>query len=202
MKTSKLFGLALLAISFCFTACDEIRTQAGINADLDGDGIIDGTNPSTPSIRPYKIDMAGVQGFAIVESTSNAPRTKADRDGDGVDDDMPNGNGVVNTSPYSLYNIDENGDLQVSIFYFEVAPSEDGQVNNGPNEQVLKELTGVLQIVPSLVTDLGKYILFSGCQYHIADSEISDEAKTICDTFIQDKSQFYDVVSLVSGKIL
>lgn len=131
--------------------------------------------------------MAGVQGFAIVENTSNAPRTKADTNGDGVDDDMPNGNGggAVNTSPYSLYTIDENGELQVSIFYFEAVPSEDGQVNNGTNEQVLKELTGVLQIVPSLITDLGKYILFSDCQYKIVDSEISDEARAICESFIQ-----------------
>lgn len=157
---------------------------------LTGCDLLSGGNSATladsnQSIRPCKIDMAGVQGFAIVESTSNAPRTKADRDGDGVDDDMPNENGVVNTSPYSLYTIDENGDLQVSIFYFEAAPSEDGQVNNGPNEQVLKELTGVLQIVPSLVTDLGKYILFSGCQYQILDSDISDEARAICESFIQ-----------------
>ena len=192
--TMKKTGFNLICKLWC-----TILLCAGI---LIGCDLLSGGNSATladsnQSIRPCKIDMAGVQGFAIVESTSNAPRTKADRDGDGVDDDMPNGNGVVNTSPYSLYTIDENGDLQVSIFYFEAAPSEDGQVNNGPNEQVLKELTGVLQIVPSLVTDLGKYILFSGCQYHIADSEISDEAKTICDTFIQDKSQFYDVVYMI-----
>ena len=174
-------------ILLCFgilTGCDLLG--GGNSATLAG---------SNQSIRPCKIDMAGVQGFAIVENTSNAPRTKADRDGDGVDDDMPNGNGggAVNTSPYSLYTIDENGELQVSIFYFEAAPSEDGQVNNGPNEQVLNELTGVLQIVPSLVTDLGKYILFSGCQYQILDSDISDEARTICETFIQNNNWFGDI---------
>jgi len=186
MKTSKLFGLALLAISFCFTACDEIRTQAGINADLDGDGIFDGTNPSTPSIRPYKIDMDGVQGFAIVKNTSNAPRTKADINGDGVDEDMPNGNvsEAVNTSPHALYTIDENGELHVSIFYFEVVQSEDGSTDAFYTE-VLKEVSNALQIVPSLVTDFGKYILFSGCEYYIVDTEISDESLSICETFIK-----------------
>ena len=106
MKISKLFGSALFAISLCVSACDEIGTQAVLNTE--------------PSIRPQKIDMTGVQGFAIVENTSNAPRTKADINGDGVDDDMPNGNGgeAVTTSPYALYTIDENGELHASIFYF------------------------------------------------------------------------------------
>ena len=194
MKTSKLFGLALLAISLCFTACDEIRTPAGINADLDGDGIIDGTHPShpsTPSIRPYKIDMAGVQGFAIVENTSNAPRTKADTNGDGVDDDMPNSNGgeTVNTSPYALYTIDENGELHVSIFYFEVVQS-DGDSTDTSYTEVLKEVSNALQIVPSLVTDFGKYILFSGCQYQIIASDISDEALSICQTYINENTKW------------
>lgn len=191
MKTSKLFRLALLAVSLCFTACDEIGTQGGLNTDIDGDGVIDGTipsNPSTPSIRPQKINMTGVQGFAIVENTSNAPRTKADINGDGGK--------AVNTSPYALYTIDENGELHASIFYFEVVPSEDGSTDVS-NTEVLKEISNALQIVPSLVTDLGQYILFSRCQYHIVDSEISDQAKTICDTFIQNKSQFYDVVYLI-----
>ena len=207
MKTSKLFGSALLAISLCFSACDEIRTQTGINADLDGDGIIDGTNPSdpsdpsdpsnppTPSIRPYKIDMAGVQGFAIVENTSNAPRTKADTNGDGVDDDMPNGNGSdmgsesVNTSPYALYTIDENGELHVSIFYFEVVQSE-GDSTDVSYTEVLNEVSNALQIVPSLVTDLGKYILFSGCEYQIITSDISDEALSICQAYISENTRW------------
>ena len=197
MKISKLFGSALLAISLCFTACDEIRTQAGVNTDIDGDGIIDGTNPSnpsnpsTPSIRPLKIDMTGVQGFAIVENTSNAPRTKADMNGDGVDDDMPNGNGdeAVNTSPYALYSIDENGELHASIFYFEVVPSEDGSTDVS-NAEVLKEISDALQIVPSLVSDLGKYILFSGCQYQIISSDISDEALSICQAYISENARW------------
>lgn len=188
MKTLRISIITLLAISLCFSACDEIGTQAGLNTDIDGDGVIDGTipsNPSTPSIRPQKIDMTGVQGFAIVENTSNAPRTKADINGDGVDDDMPNGNGgeAVNTSPYALYTIDENGELHASIFYFEVVPSEDGSTDVS-NTEVLKEISNALQIVPSLVTDLGKYILFSGCEYHIVDTEISDEALSICEIFI------------------
>ena len=204
MKTSKLFGLALLAISLCFTACDEIRTPAGINADLDGDGIIDGTHPShpsTPSIRPYKIDMAGVQGFAIVENTSKSPRTKADINGDGVDDDMPNGNEseAVNTSPYALYTIDENGELHVSIFYFEVVQSENGETDASYTE-VMKEVSNALQIVPSLVTDLGKYILFSGCQYQILDSDISDEARAICESFVQSKGWVYQDVTYMIRK--
>lgn len=170
MKTSKLFRLALLAVSLCFTACDGLNTS----------------NPSTPSIRPQTIDLTGVQGFAIVENTSNASRTKADTNGDGVDDDMPNGNAgeVANTSPYALYTIDKNGELHASIFYFEVVPSEDGSTDT-PNTEVLKEISNALQVVPSLVTNLGKYILFSGCEYHIVDTEISDDALSICEIFIQ-----------------
>ena len=188
MKTSKLFGLALLAISLCFTACDVID-------------VTHPSHPSTPSIRPYKIDMAGVQGFAIVENTSKSPRTKADINGDGVDDDMPNGNEseAVNTSPYALYTIDENGELHVSIFYFEVVQSENGDTDASYTE-VMKEVSNALQIVPSLVTDLGKYILFSGCQYQILDSDISDEARSICESFIQSKGWVYQDVTYMIRK--
>lgn len=130
------------------------------------------------SVRPCRIDMTGVQGFALVENT---PNTKADTNGDGVDDDIYT---TVKTSPYSLYTIDKNGELHVSIFYFEAVPSEDGKDNNAPNDETLKKLAGVLQIVPSLVTDLGKYILFSDCQYQIIDSDINNEVRAICEAFV------------------
>ena len=141
--------------------------------------------------------MAGVQGFAIVENTSKAPRTKADKNGDGVDDDMPNGNGSdmgsesVNTSPYALYTIDENGELHVSIFYFEIVQSEGGSTDDSYTE-VLKEVSNALQIVPSLVTDLGKYILFSGCEYQIITSDISDKALSICQAYISENAYIKD----------
>ncbi len=173
MKTTKLLGIALLAISLGLSGCEGLRSY---------DELTDSTNPT---IRPQKIDMTGVQGFAIVENNSNAPRTKADVNGDGVDDDIPNGNGgeMANTSPYALYTIDENGELHVSIFYFEVVPSEDGSTDASYTE-VLKEVSKALQIVPSLVTDLGKYILFSGCKYQIIASDISEEALSICHAHI------------------
>ena len=195
----------ILLCAGILTGCALLSGETEVMTDTDDDGIIDGTtpsapsspsnpsNPSTPSIRPYKIDMAEVQGFAIVENTSNAPRTKADKNGDGVDDDMPNDNGSdmgsesVNTSPYALYTIDENGELHVSIFYFEVVQSE-GDSTDTSYTEVLKEVSNALQIVPSLVTDLGNYILFSYCQCQISESDISDEARAICKRFIEDSN--------------
>lgn len=163
------------------TGCDVLNRSEAI--------ISDGSN--TPSIRPHKIDMTEVHGFAIAENTSYNPSTKADNDGDGWDDEtgevienMPNGGAVVNTSPYSLYTIDENGELHLSIFYFEVVEANG---DNGKTDitQTQRELSNALQIVPSLITDFGKYILFSNCQFAINDADMSQNALEICENFIR-----------------
>lgn len=129
-----------------------------------------GNSGVIPQIRPTKIDLNGVRGFAVVENSSNTAETRADGD----------------ESSYShlLYTIDENGELHLSIFYFEVVPSEGGDTKN-PQTEVMKEVSKALQVVPSLVSDLGKYILFSGCGYEMNDTIMSDEARAICESYVQ-----------------
>lgn len=115
------------------------------------------------NIRLAGLDMKGVKGFAVVENQIN---TKASSD-------------TTTTAPYSLYSIDENGDIKLSIFYFEVITNEDDE-GNVTQTQIQKEISDALQVVPSLVTDFGKNILFSGCRYELNDAGISDEARAIC----------------------
>ena len=81
----------------------------------------------------------------------------------------------------ALYSIDKNGEIKITLFYFEVV---EGDGETSVNE-VLTEISNTLQIVPSLVTDLGKYILFSGCKYQINNSGVSDKALLICETYIR-----------------
>lgn len=162
---------AILLCTVILTGCDILSEDD--NADI---GIIQ-SRPSIPSVKPYRIDVDGIQGFAVVD---NAPSTKA----------------YTNTNSYALYNIDENGELQVSVFYFEVVQSDDSSTDDSYAE-VLKEVSTALQIVPSLVTDLGKYILFSGCQYRMIASNISDEARAICNNFIWDNSGHYDITYMI-----
>jgi len=125
-----------------------------------------GSDLSGLSIRPARVDLDGVTGFVVVENPQ-ATETKSE---------------TYKSAPQVLYSIDENGDVKLSIFYFE---TDDYNGNDNANTtKVLKEISNALQVIPSLVTDLGKYILFSGCQFQIIDPDISDDAKNICDNFI------------------
>lgn len=180
LKSSKLLGLALLSITLGTAGCESITTPGDeFIEELPNDTI---SSITSISIRPSRIEMEGVHGFAIVDNTSNAPRTKLDTNGDGIDD--------IKISPYTLYTIDENGELHLSIFYFEVVSSNNDSTDVSQTV-VMKEVSNALQIVPSLVTDLGKYILFSGCQYQIADSRISNEAAAICKAYIRENWRNY-----------
>lgn len=136
--------------------------------------------PQNISIRPANINLNGVTGFVIVDN-STVTKTKSE----------PN-----DSVPQTLYSIDANGELHVSIFYFETVTSENDSTNVS-NTEVLKEISNALQIVPSLVTDLGKYILFSHCQYQIIESDISDAARTICERFVEDSMVKGEMVYLI-----
>lgn len=130
-----------------------------IGCETSGNGI-------PQQIRPAKIDLNGVRGFAIVENSSNTAETRA--------------GGEESSYSHSLYTIDENGELHIAIFYFEVVASE------GEYTEVMKEVSNALQVVPALVSDLGKYILFSGCGYEMNNNIImSDEARAICESYVQ-----------------
>lgn len=115
------------------------------------------------TIRPVGMDLNGVKGFVVAE---NIPATRS-------------GGDVTTTAPYSLYSIDENGNLKLSIFYFELVTDEEENVS-----EIQKEISNALQIVPSLVTDFGKYILFSECEYQLDESVISNKARSICERYI------------------
>ena len=127
--------------------------------------------------------MDGVKGFAVL---GNAPSTKSNT----KSDDIP--------APYSLYNIDENGQISLSVFYFETKVShwvevteEDGSSHwviaddEDTQEIIENELKGAIQLVPSLMTDLGKYILFSGCRFNVCRSDLSEELQQICDMIVE-----------------
>ena len=127
--------------------------------------------------------MDGVKGFAVL---GNAPSTKSNT----KSDDIP--------APYSLYNIDENGQISLSVFYFETKVShwvevteEDGSSHweiaddEDTQEIIENELQGAIQLVPSLMTDLGKYILFSGCRFNVCRSDLSEELQQICDMIVE-----------------
>lgn len=153
-------------LSCIFMLCLGVLT--GCDGDNDNDGL---GNLNSSTIRPCKLDMTGVEGFVVASNTSNDRSTRADYDGDGTGDG------------YSLYTIDANGNLYLSVFYFEVVKNDPGD-SIEKEAEVMKELSNALQIVPSLVTDLGKYILFSGCKYQIITSGLSDKAQSICESFL------------------
>ena len=118
------------------------------------------------SIRPAAIDLNGVTGFVVLDN-SPAAKTKSE---------------TTTSTSQALYSLDANGNIKLSIFYFEI---ENYNGNDDANTtKVLKEISNALQIVPSLVTDFGKYIHFSGCQFQFIDTNISDTARSKCEEFI------------------
>ena len=137
----------------------------------------------TTDARLVRLDMDGVKGFAVL---GNAPYTKSNT----KSDDIP--------AQYSLYNIDENGQISLSVFYYDakvtrpvMVTEEDGSSHWGmaddedTQEIIENELQGAIQLVPSLMTDLGKYILFSGCRFNVCRSDLSEELQQICDMIVE-----------------
>ena len=167
----KAFFSLLLGSVMTLSSCTKISMHNGAIQDRSIDA------------RLVRLDMDGVKGFAVL---GNAPSTKSNT----KSDDIP--------APYSLYNIDENGQISLSVFYFETKVShwvevteEDGSSHwviaddEDTQEIIENELQGAIQLVPSLMTDLGKYILFSGCRFNVCRSDLSEELQQICDMIIE-----------------
>ena len=120
------------------------------------------------SIRPARLDLNGVTGFVVVDNSPEA-KTKSV---------------TLDSAPQALYGVDANGNIKLSIFYFEIDDEDWNGNDNVKFDKVLKEISDALQVVPSLVTDLGKYLYFSGCTFQILNPDLSDNARNICEQFI------------------
>ena len=128
-------------------------------------------------VRPVKLNMNGVKGFVVLgnEPVAKAYTRSVDKEVGGTIQESVN-----IPAPYSLYSIDENNEITLSVFYFEVTTNDEGL-----QEVLENELKGAIQLVPSLITDLGKYILFSGCRFYVCKAGLSQELQQICDTIIE-----------------
>ena len=134
--------------------------------------------------RPVRLDMNGVKGFAVL---GNDHATKANtKSGDQEVGDMIQ-EPVNIPAPYSLYSINENNEISLSVFYFEVTNNDEGL-----QEVLENELEGAIQLVPSLLTDLGKYILFSGCQFFVCKDNLSQEVQQTCYEIVQNLQNKYE----------
>ena len=96
----KAFFSLLLGSVMTLSSCTKISGDEIHNDPLD--------KYRTTDARLVRLDMDGVKGFAVL---GNAPYTKSNT----KSDDIP--------APYSLYNIDENGQISLSVFYFETKVS-------------------------------------------------------------------------------
>lgn len=146
--------MALLSILPILTGCSDIFSGLGES------------NLSNLSIRLAKLDLNDVSGFVVIDNPVDAKTKSLTSD----------------SAPQALYSVDANGNIKLSIFYFEIEDyngKEDAAVT-----KVLKEISDALQVIPSLVTDLGKYLHFSGCTFQILNPDLSDNARNICEQFI------------------
>ena len=167
MKINKL-GKAILNLML-----GSVIAFAGCAKIAEGD---DGSQKQL-GVRPVKLNMNGVKGFVVLgnEPAAKAYTRSVDKEvGDTIQES------VNIPAPYSLYSIDENNEITLSVFYFEVTTNDEGL-----QEVLENELKGAIQLVPSLITDLGKYILFSGCRFYVCKAGLSQELQQICDTIIE-----------------
>lgn len=164
MKTNLNSLSLLLCVAFLIVGCDFLGKEHNNESNVNF------------TIKPAKLDMNGVHGFAVIE---NDPTTRADGD-----------SSSEGTAPYSLYSIDENGNIFLSIFHFDIIVTEgdDGTITE---TQIKKEISNAVQVVPNLVTDFGKYILFSHCRYTLNETVLSEEAIEVCREFIESKNLLY-----------
>ena len=148
--------MALLSILPILTGCSDIFSGLG------------GSNLSNLSIRPAKLDLNDVSGFVVIDNPVDAKTKSLTSD----------------SAPQALYSVDANGNIKLSIFYFEIEDEDYNGNDNVKFNKVLKEISDAFQVIPSLVTDFGKYLYFSGCTFQILNPDLSDNARNICEQFI------------------
>ena len=113
------------------------------------------------TIRPLKVDMNNVAGFAVMQNTQAGQPTKASND------DTPD-------APYALYSVDKNGNISLSVFKFEVKMTQNAE-GDTIAETIKRVFENAVQVVPYHIHDFGKYLLFSGCSYQIDKKALTDE---------------------------
>ena len=166
--SKKLFWMVALlgAMMVALAGCDNSETTN------QGGGEVEGNMPNITRLTPKGVDIAGSQGFVVFDNNSTT-KTRADLNGDGIDDNEVTVDQEEATpqAPYALYTIDDKGDIRLSVFYFEVQTDEEGG-----SVEMQNQLCNALQIVPRLMTDLGKYLLFSCCSIQLTNpSALSPE---------------------------
>ena len=188
---TKYFAL-LLSIIGClmtFSSCDMLNSTA--TEDIHTPENEDPGKPEEPRdelnilrIRPKRIDINNSKGFVVFNNTSVLTRSGIDTaDSTDVKEE------IIPSSPYALYNIDNNGNIQLTVFYFEVEAGEDST-----SVEVQKELSDALQLVPSIMTDLGDFLLFSFCRLQLINpTSLSEETLKFCNSIQNDEFLFSQI---------
>lgn len=152
--------LNLMLLCFLLNACDGMSNNNDDKIEFQLE------------IKPVRVDIKGVKSL-LVTNNRNRMLTKAD--------DVEETN-----APYALYGVDRNGKVNLTVFYYEVNVVESDSTGVDSYAQVIEQrLSEAIQIVPSIITDLDKYILFSGCCYYINELVISEELYPVCASFVE-----------------
>ena len=147
------YSVLLAMVVFAITSCEGSEDKGPIEFQ----------------VKPLSIDMRGVTGFTVLEN--NITEGRADESDQFF---------VEYYTKSTLYSIDANGEISMTVFYFEITSDQEGnQISS-----VEKEIKNSLQIVPYLMTDLGDYVLFSGCKYQITNPNLSQDAIDFCNNYL------------------
>ena len=181
--------LSIVGCMIAFSGCDLLSPP--INEDIQAPGHENPDKQENPreewniySIKPKRIDINNSKGFVVFNNTNIPTRSGVDfADSTDVEEE------IIPSSPYALYNIDNNGNIQLTVFYFEVEAG-----NDSTSVEVQKELSNALQLVPSTMTDLGDFLLFSFCKLQIINpSSLSEETLNFCNS-IQNQEDLFSQI--------
>lgn len=136
--------IILLFVSMAFIGCSHEHTNGG-KVEINHDFLL--------GLKPKSLDLKNASRLAVISETST----------------MTKSGGEISVVS-SLYSVDENGDITMTLPIYEpVSPP----VDSVGMEETFEIVQKAFKLVPSLMADLDKYILFSACRLEIDESKIA-----------------------------
>lgn len=108
------------------------------------------------AIRPVRVQLDGVKSLGVVAHDPTMTKSS----------DLEESN-----TPYALYSLDESGNVYLTIFQYEIDSPDMDADEKAEQEQIASQS---VRLVPSLISDVEKYLLFTDCRLYL-DEELSSE---------------------------
>lgn len=160
---SRIFCTFILCSGVMILSCQEVPLGV-IDGTQDNEEVTgDITNPDNghelsaiTAIRPVRVQLDGVKSLGVVAHDPTMTKSS----------DLEESN-----TPYAMYSLDESGNVYLTIFQYEIDSPDMDADEKAEQEQIASQS---VRLVPSLISDVEKYLLFTDCRLYL-DEELSSE---------------------------